>query len=147
MTYQRRGGSGGSDHGSAAGGGSGWVGRRTRTEGLPVRRAAVQGATPAAPPGEAFAQATDGASREVPHRSEMERAFGESFAGVRAYTGEGASAGLDALGARAAAQGETVAFRDAEPSKELVAHELTHVVQGRRGGAGVHRATEVSDPS
>lgn len=112
-------------------------GKRTLTQGLIRRRAS----------GEAHAAADlPTGSGEVPHRAEMERAFGEDFSSVRSSTG----ADLSGLGAVGAAQGETVAFADASPSKELVAHELTHVVQERRAGGGdVHRAAAsgVSDPS
>ena len=53
----------------------------------------------------------------------MEAAFGTSFAGVRAHLG-GAQAqeGLAALGANAAASGESIAFRDSNPADELIAH-------------------------
>lgn len=78
----------------------------------------------------AFALATSGTPKQVPMRAEMERAFGADFGGVRAHTG-GAPAreGLALLGASAATHGADVVFRDAAPSRELVAHELTHVVQ------------------
>jgi len=87
---------------------------------------------------EAFAQATAGASAEVPRRGAMEAAFRTSFADVRAHVGgAGTQAGLGALGAQAAAQGSTVAFADAAPSDAVIAHELAHVVQQRRGTTGV----------
>ena len=66
----------------------------------------------------------------LPHREHAEQMFGESFAGVQAHTG----ADLSSLGAQAAAKGETVAFEDKNPSRELVAHEMTHVVQQRKAG-------------
>jgi hypothetical protein len=73
-----------------------------------------------------------GASREVPHRARMESAFGADFSGVRAYLGRRSS--LDGLGASAAAEGDSVAFASESPSPGLVAHELAHVMQGRRTG-------------
>jgi nucleoid-associated protein YgaU len=83
----------------------------------------------------------------VPFRREMEHSFGENFSGVRAHLGGDASAGLGALGARAAAQGDTIAFESAAPGKALVAHELTHVVQQRRGGASAPQGkADVSAP-
>ena len=98
-----------------------------------------------AAPGDAFAHATSGAGGSVPYRGEMEKAFGRSFGDVTAHTGgQAATEGLGALGARGAAQGSTVAFNTASPSKELVAHELTHVVQG---SGGVHQSSDVSKPS
>lgn len=66
----------------------------------------------------------------------METSFGESFSNVQAYTGPEATAASETLGARAYAVDNRIAF-GAEPSKELVAHELTHVVQQRRGNSAV----------
>lgn len=81
-----------------------------------------------------FAEATSGPARELPYRGEMERAFGQSFDGVQAHLGDpAAERGLAALGAAGATMGSTVAFRTPNPSKELVAHELTHVQQNRQG--------------
>jgi hypothetical protein len=93
----------------------------------------------------AFALATSGTPGPVPMRAEMERAFGADFGGVRAHVGGGpARDGLAMLGASAATHGADVAFRDASPSRELVAHELTHVVQ--QGDAGGASPTGVSRP-
>jgi hypothetical protein len=82
----------------------------------------------------------NGTAREVPYRASMESSFGESFANVRAFTGQRST--LDPLAAGAVADGETVvAFSSEQPSKWRVAHELAHVVQHRRhrplGHAGV----------
>lgn len=107
------------------------------------------GAAPAAP-GEAFGAATSGARSPLPHLSLMEQSFGQGFGGVNAHLGTPeAQAGLSALGARAAAFGDTVAFAEANPDVHLVAHEVAHVVQGRNGaGGGVQAkaATAVSQP-
>jgi nucleoid-associated protein YgaU len=123
-------------------------GKRTLTEGLIMRHAS--GAPAAAPEGaaarSAFSAATSGAGSEVPFRSEMERSFGEDFSGVRAHLGGSSRDGLDALGANAAAHGDAIAFGTATPDRALVAHELTHVVQQRRGGAGVQNKSAVSEP-
>jgi hypothetical protein len=70
----------------------------------------------------------------VPYRAEMESAFGQDFSGVKAQTG--AHAEMQGIGARAAAQGDNVAFAESNPSKWLVAHELTHVAQARQFGEG-----------
>jgi hypothetical protein len=67
----------------------------------------------------------------VPHRAQMESVFGEDFGNVRAVAADGAAL---PTGARAAAEGDTIAFRDNAPEPGLVAHELTHVVQQRRAG-------------
>lgn len=93
---------------------------------------------------DAFRLATSGRPGSLPFRKELERAFGEDFGGVRAFCGGAeAQAGLAQLQARAAAFDRTLVFRDANPDKELVAHELAHLVQqGGQGGA----ATGTSGP-
>jgi hypothetical protein len=94
-------------------------------------------------PDAAFRAGTNGPGGEVPYRAEMEHAFGQSFGGVRAYHD---SAGLESIGAQAAARDEKVAFDSASPSKELVAHELTHIVQQRQSPAsGAQQKSSVSD--
>jgi len=79
----------------------------------------------------AFSRATEGGGGEVPHRAGMESTFGQDFGSVRAFTGKGDE--TSAMGAEAATQGESVVFGDASPSKEVVGHELAHVVQNRGG--------------
>ena len=74
-----------------------------------------------------------GGGSEVPHRQEMEASFGRDFSGVKAHTGSAAHSANESLGANAYAQDGAVAFRDPNPSKALVAHELTHVVQQTEG--------------
>jgi Domain of unknown function (DUF4157) len=72
-------------------------------------------------------------------RSEMESAFGESFDDVRIHTDGQAEEVNDELGARAFTRGRDVYFgrNEYQPStregRELLAHELTHVVQ--QGGS------------
>jgi hypothetical protein len=74
-------------------------------------------------------------------RSRMESAFGESFGDVRVHTGEQAGEVAGELDARAFTHGRDIYFREGEynPStregQELLAHELTHVVQQRGGSA------------
>lgn len=99
-------------------------------------------------PAEAFRHATSTSAREVPFRGEMEQAFGVSFAGVKSYQGNATSEGLNLLGAEAAAFGNQVAFNSSNPSRETVAHELTHVVQqgGHMGGTTLPTKLDVSDP-
>ena len=68
-------------------------------------------------------------SEPIPYRAEMERRFGSDFSTVNVFRG---AAGLLApFGARAAAWPETVAFSSTTPSRTMVAHELTHVLQYR----------------
>lgn len=119
------------DYGTPVGG-AGWPGRRAGTDGLQ------------APPGGARAamdEAASGASTGVPFRREMEAAFGEDFGGVRAFLGR--SHPMAAMGANAAARGDDIAFGAEAPGRELVAHELTHVVQARHSGAGAVQASAV----
>ena len=83
----------------------------------------------------------DGAGA-LPHKAKMEQAFGTNFDDVKAHTGGASAKANDALGAKAFTSGADVAFKDASPSPELVAHELTHVVQQRGGAAGLqHKLT------
>ncbi|RME02983.1 MAG: DUF4157 domain-containing protein [Planctomycetota bacterium] len=100
-------------------------------------------------PASAFKHATSGSAREVPYRQEMESAFGVSFRNVKAYVGRTASEGLNLLGAEAAAFGDKVAFQSSNPSKETVAHELTHVVQqgGSHSSATLPTKMKVSHPN
>lgn len=115
-----------------------------------AQRAVASGAAQPPGPGSAFSSATSGAASSLPHQAQMERAFGEDFSGVSAHLGTPeAKAGLQGLGAHAAALGESVAFADANPDPGLVAHELAHVVQQRGSGSGggvQPKAVSVSQP-
>nr|MDQ3806519.1 DUF4157 domain-containing protein [Acidobacteriota bacterium] len=68
-------------------------------------------------------------------KTHMESAFGEDFGGVRLHTGAGAERAAGNLGARAFTRGRDIYFNKGEynPStrdgQELLAHELTHVIQ------------------
>jgi len=141
-TRARRGG----DSTASTSNNTGSPGKRTLTEGLPVRRRAAATPAPESSAQDAFAHATAGGASQVPYRAEMERSFGLDFSGVQAHLGGGAGPGLDALGAHAAAQGEVVAFASPSPDRELVAHELAHVAQHRNGGGGVQGKGGLSDP-
>ena len=73
-------------------------------------------------------------------RSSMEQAFGADFSGVRVHT-DSRSDGLNqSIQARAFTTGQDIIFRQGEyqpgnrGGQELLAHELTHVVQ-QNGGA------------
>jgi len=74
-------------------------------------------------------------------RAHFESAFGEDFSQVRLHTDAGAGAVAQSLGAKAVASGEDIAFAPGryEPGstrgRELLAHELAHVVQQREGGS------------
>lgn len=77
----------------------------------------------------------DEAPVALPFLSEMERAFQQGFGSVQAYAGPTAAAANEAMGSQAFTRGERVVFADPAPSRQLVAHELAHVVQ-TRGGSG-----------
>jgi hypothetical protein len=72
-------------------------------------------------------------------RRQMESAFGADFGGVRIHTGAEAHSLNRAVSAIAFTTGQDIFFRDGAYSpettggKELLAHELTHVVQQCRG--------------
>jgi hypothetical protein len=73
-------------------------------------------------------------------RLEMERQFGVDFAAVRVHTGLGAQRFLHQSNAEAATLGDSIAmasmptFPISRAGRRLLAHELAHVVQQRRGG-------------
>jgi hypothetical protein len=76
-----------------------------------------------------------GQSLDAGVRSEMESAFAENFGDVRVHTGGAAEMMNEELGARAVTRGRDIYFGKGEyepatrEGKELIAHELTHVVQ------------------
>ncbi len=80
-----------------------------------------------------------GKTLEPPTRSVMESSFGEDFADVRIHADARAAAMADSLDARAFAVGGDIVFGSGEYAPEtaegqsLIAHELAHVVQQRRG--------------
>jgi len=87
-----------------------------------------------------------GGTTQLPYQTELEQAFGEDFSDVGVHMGQAAS--LTGLAASAASDGQSVSFATANPSKEEVAHELTHVVQQRRNGrsgAGVSNADSAGE--
>jgi uncharacterized protein DUF4157 len=83
-------------------------------------------------------------------RGQMEGSFGADFKNVRVHTDERADTLNHALSARAFTTGSDIFFRQGEYSpgssggRELLAHELTHVVQ--QNGDGVQRKMDVSQP-
>ena len=74
-------------------------------------------------------------------RSQMESAFGENFGDVRVHTGGDAERVNEELGARAVTSGRDIYFGKGEydsstrEGKELLAHELAHVVQQRESSS------------
>jgi hypothetical protein len=83
-------------------------------------------------------------------RGRMESAFGADFSGVRIHTDARADGLSQSLSARAFTTGRDVFFRQGEynpgssAGRELLAHELTHVVQ--QNGDGIQRKMTVSQP-
>jgi len=86
--------------------------------------------------------------REV--RGQMESSFGADFGGVRVHTDAHADSLNHALSARAFTTGQDIFFRQGEYSpgtssgRELLAHELTHVVQ--QNGDQIRLKMTVSQP-
>ena len=148
-------------------GSTGVPGRRTLAEGTAVQRKATNEGAPAgsaAPPpsgaadpvpelgpavpgglGEAFGSLTLPSRLHtppvaLPHQGELEAQFGQPLGGIQAHVGEAPA--VQALGGRAAAEGDVVAFADAAPDRGTVAHEVTHVLQARSGNAADHAGAE-----
>jgi outer membrane protein OmpA-like peptidoglycan-associated protein len=99
--------------------------------GGPVLRQATGQPVTADAPAEVAARGFAGPASDLPYRADMEASFGTSFADVQAFRSSDSQAAADQLSARAYTVDNRVAFRDSNPSRELVAHELAHVVQGR----------------
>ena len=83
-------------------------------------------------------------------RGQMESSFGADFGAVRVHTDDRADHLNGALSAKAFTTGSDIFFRHGEYSpgssggRELLAHELTHVVQ--QSGDGIQRKMTVSQP-
>src|SRR5271154_409408 len=83
-------------------------------------------------------------------RRQMESSFGADFSGVRVHTDRQSDSLNRSLSARAFTTGQDIFFRQGayqpgnSTGRELLAHELTHVVQ--QGGDQVRRAMSVSQP-
>ncbi|MFE6765318.1 DUF4157 domain-containing protein [Streptomyces sp. NPDC057689] len=83
-------------------------------------------------------------------RSEMESRLGADFSDVRIHTDAAARASAAEVGARAYTSGHHVVIGDGGADKHTLAHELTHVIQQRRGpvaGTDNGGGLRVSDPS
>jgi hypothetical protein len=82
-------------------------------------------------------------------RSKMEPRLGADFGGVRVHTGGESAEAAKSFGARAFTVGDDVHFNAGEfapgtkEGDKLLAHELTHVVQGQK--SGVQRKAEHDD--
>jgi hypothetical protein len=84
----------------------------------------------------------DAASREF-----FEPRVGHDLSSVRVHTGRVAAAAARSIHARAYAAGDHIVFGAPQPTRDLLAHELAHVVQDRERGEAraVHRSVEIRD--
>lgn len=85
-----------------------------------------------------------------PVKDEMETRMGENFSGVVFHTGPAARAATKEVGARALTSGNHVVLGDGGNDPTTIAHELTHVVQQRKGpvaGTDHGDGLQMSDPS
>jgi hypothetical protein len=95
---------------------------------------------PARPP---LLDASEGSARPLDGstRAFMERGLGADFSRVRVHTGDAAARSAHALNARAYSAGDDVVFAsmryapESVQGRRLLAHELAHVAQQRRGGS------------
>ncbi|WP_323001819.1 DUF4157 domain-containing protein [Denitromonas sp.] len=115
------------------------------------RRASAPAGEGAAPPAVHRTLAAPGRPLAPSLRRVFEPRFGRDFGDVRIHTGAQAHASAQAVGARAYTVGRHVAFADGHyapdtpAGRQLMAHELTHVVQ-QRGGAAVLRRAPAPSP-
>jgi len=119
---------------------------------MKVQRQATGGEMDASPDLESSIQRARGGGQPLGDgiRERMEGAFGADFSGVRVHT-DGTSDQLNqSIQAKAFTTGQDVFFRKGayEPGsrggQELLAHELTHVVQ--QSGSGIHKL-KTSEPN
>ncbi|MTJ08113.1 DUF4157 domain-containing protein, partial [Anabaena sp. UHCC 0204] len=102
-----------------------------------VQRKSVEGGTPAAPNVESSIQGAKGSGQPLDDkvRQSMEQAFGSDFSNVKVHTDSQSDMLNRSLQSRAFTTGQDVFFRGGEYNpgsrggQELLAHELTHVVQ------------------
>ena len=80
------------------------------------------------------------AAAPLPHRAKLEAAFGTDLGDIRVDGGPEAAGALAREQAHAAALPERILFDRPDPDLGTVAHEVTHVLQQRRGGASTDGA-------
>ncbi|MEU9235983.1 eCIS core domain-containing protein [Streptomyces subrutilus] len=93
---------------------------------------------------------TPGRPLDEATRADMESRLGADFSDVRIHTDGAAKASAAEVGARAYTSGSHVVVGEDGADKQTLAHELTHVIQQRRGpvsGADNGAGLRVSDPS
>ncbi|MFI2026519.1 eCIS core domain-containing protein [Streptomyces buecherae] len=113
-------------------------GHETPAEGV-VQRSAIPGVL-----------RTGGRPLDEATRTDMEARMGADFSDVRIHSDSAARASAAEIGARAYTSGNHIVIGNSGTDQHTLAHELTHVIQQRRGpvsgtdnGAGL----KVSDPS
>ncbi|MFJ1811227.1 DUF4157 domain-containing protein [Streptomyces sp. NPDC088157] len=105
----------------------------------PVQRSAVHEALRSA-----------GRPLDAPVRAEMESRFGTDFSDVRLHTDAVARQSAKEVGALAYTSGSSIVLGEGVTDAHTLAHELTHVVQQRRGpvaGTPTADGLSVSDPA
>lgn len=114
---------------------------------------AVAGAGRAAPPIVHDVLRSSGRPLDAQTRAFMEPRFGRNFANVRVHTDGRAAESARAVNARAYTVGNAIAFGagaytpDSKDGRQLLAHELTHVVQQSATGPGPKQVQrDVTDP-
>lgn len=104
-----------------------------RLSDLHIQRKAHGGAAPGADASAIAANATRGPGSVLPHQARIQTSFGRhDVSNIRAFHGSDMHGAMRALGARAFAYGDAVAFADA-PDLHTAAHEAAHVIQQRGG--------------
>ncbi|NCC37022.1 MAG: DUF4157 domain-containing protein, partial [Chloroflexia bacterium] len=105
----------------------------------PLIQRATEGTTSATPAASTVLPSTNGQPLDAPTRQTFEARFGHDFSGVRIHSGPQATAKAAAIQARAFTTGNNIVFGagayapGTQAGQTLLAHELAHVVQQRRG--------------
>jgi hypothetical protein len=82
---------------------------------------------------QAAAQGVSGGGGAMPYLDRIQSSFGgHDVSGVQAHTGGTATKANEAMGAKAYASGNNVAFKG-QPDLHTAAHEAAHIVQQRQG--------------
>ncbi|QDI70016.1 hypothetical protein CD934_15885 [Streptomyces calvus] len=118
--------------------------------GMIARRARATPAPEQPDPGVHEVLRSAGKPLAEPVRQEMEARLGADFSDVRLHTGATARRSAAGIGARAYTSGSHIVIGDGGGDKHTLAHELTHVIQQRRGpvlGTDNGSGLSISNPS